>query len=252
MKVLILFILLFFGLNLSLAGTIDPSTPDTKYVTYGKSFEFICSISGSYENKTLFSASSVIIDSHHIITAAHVLKGAESCLVKLKDKSYPLSHMVYHDKYEEKIFGLYDIAIAYSKEDFSLKFYPPLYETSDEVGKVCCISGYGLTGTFSTGAARYDGVRRAGSNKVDFIDKELLMCSISHKNTQGFTELEFLIGSGDSGGGLFIDGKLAGINSCVISAHKDKILSKYGCESGHTRVSQYIDWIKNNINNEKK
>lgn len=252
MKVLILFILLFSGLNLCLAGTIDPSTPDSRYVKYGESFEFICGLSGKYEDKTMFSASSVAIDGHHIITAAHVIKGAESCLVKIKDKSYPLSHMVYHDKYEEKVFGLYDIAIAYSKEDLSLSFYPPLYESSDEVGKVCCISGYGLTGTFVGGAIKYDGLRRAGSNKIDVIDKQLLMCSVSRKNTKGFTELEFLIGSGDSGGGLFIDGKLAGINSCVISVQRDKILSKYGCESGHTRVSQHIDWIKNHINNEKK
>ena len=186
----------------------------------------------------------MIIDSHHIITAAHVIKGAESCSVKVKDKSYSLSNIACHDKYNEDIFGLYDIAIAYSKDDLNLKFYPPLYETSDEVGSVCCVSGYGLTGTFATGAVRYDGSRRAGSNKIDYIEKQLLMCSISHQNTQGYTELEFLIASGDSGGGLFIDGKLAGIHSCIISSHKDKTLSKYGCESGHTRISHYIDWIK--------
>ena len=62
------------------------------------------------------------------------------------------------------------------------------------------------------------------------------------KNNERMTELEFLIGSGDSGGGLFLDGKLAGINSCVLAIDK-KPNSTYSDESGHTRVSKYIDWI---------
>jgi hypothetical protein len=63
------------------------------------------------------------------------------------------------------------------------------------------------------------------------------------------TELEFLIASGDSGGGLFIDNKLAGINSCVMAVDK-KPDSTYNDESGHTRISKFIGWIKENI--EKK
>ena len=243
------FIIAILCLTPTYSGTIDPNVSDQLYVKYGESFDFICSISGQYKDKTFFAASAVIIDSHHIITAAHVIKGVESCFITIKDKTYPLSNLVYHEKYQDKIFGLYDIAIAYSKEDLGLSFYPPLYESSDEVGKICCISGYGLTGTFATGAVRHDSKRRAGSNKIDYIDKQLLMCTASHrKDKQGFTSLEFLIASGDSGGGLFIEGKLAGINSCVISANKDKILSKYGCESGHTRISHYIDWIKKHAN----
>jgi hypothetical protein len=64
--------------------------------------------------------------------------------------------------------------------------------------------------------------------------------------------MEFLIASGDSGGGLFIDQKLAGINSCVMTTdgHTD---SNHNDESGHTRISQHINWIESTINeNEKK
>ena len=56
------------------------------------------------------------------------------------------------------------------------------------------------------------------------------------------TELEFCAANGDSGGGLFIDNKLAGINSMVLAADK-KTNSDYGDECTHTRISSYKSWI---------
>jgi hypothetical protein len=67
----------------------------------------------------------------------------------------------------------------------------------------------------------------------------------------GRTELEFLICSGDSGGGLFINKKLAGINSCVLAADK-KPNSSYGDDAGHTRISKYVPWIKQKIEEKKR
>jgi hypothetical protein len=61
----------------------------------------------------------------------------------------------------------------------------------------------------------------------------------------GKTSLEFLIASGDSGGGLFIDGKLAGINSCIMAVNGSP-KSDYRTESGHTRISINLDWILEN------
>jgi secreted trypsin-like serine protease len=72
------------------------------------------------------------------------------------------------------------------------------------------------------------------------MERSCLICSISGGKK---TELEFLIASGDSGGGLFLDGKLAGINSFV-SAEDGKTNSSYGDESGHTRISLYREWIE--------
>ena len=70
----------------------------------------------------------------------------------------------------------------------------------------------------------------------------MLVCSASVHSDKNITKMEFLIASGDSGGGLFIDNKLAGINSCVMAVDRSP-QSKYNEESGHTRVSKFLGWI---------
>ncbi len=252
-KYIIYLLVVFFISNIS-AGTIDPSVPDKKYTEYAKDFDYVGKIRGTDKNAKVFVASGVCIHPHIVVTAAHVLKDSLSAECILNDKKYPLSKIKYHEEFNDNTFGYYDIAIGYSPEKILLGFYPSLYESSDEENKLCCISGYGLTGTFRTGAKNHDDLRRAGSNMIDRIDRQLLICSPSLLGSKNHTSLEFLIASGDSGGGLFIDGKLAGINSCVISEVKGGIQSTYGNESGHTRVSRYIEWINSNMKelNEKK
>jgi hypothetical protein len=226
--------------NYSISGTIDPNTPDSKYVEYAKDFKYIYKICGSYADKKLFCASAVAIDSHWIVTAAHVVKNSTICIVHQDDQAFIIDKVICHEDFDDNKFGVADIAIGYVSEDMGLEFYPSLYEDEDEVGQICSISGYGLAGTFISGIRISDNIRRAGSNIIDKIDRDLLICSpsISHK-----TSLEFLIGLGDSGGGLFINNKLAGINSCVLAEDKSPD-SSYGDESGHTRISKFAPWIK--------
>lgn len=244
-KNLVLGFLLFLETN-SFAGTIDPNIPDVKYLEYGQQFKCIVEIMGSYEESgQLFSASCVAIDPHWVLTAAHVVKGNRFVFIYNQDlkKMSIIDEVIIHNSFDDKEYGFGDIALCYISSDIGLEFYPDLYEDSDEVNKVCSISGYGKTGTFLTGMDRGDGKRRAGSNKIDRIENDLLICSPSLLDK---TSLEFLICSGDSGGGLFIDGKLAGINSCVTAIDK-RPNSTYNDDAGHTRVSKFIDWIRNNM-----
>lgn len=231
----------------SYSGTIDPSTPDSKYVEYGSKFDCIVRVGGTANdgNKDfMFYASGVAIDDHHILTAAHVVNGCKECFVIIKDKKYIISQITIHKDFE-KTFGAGDIALGYTDDKLELDFYPSLYDTDDEVGKVCSISGYGLTGTFSTGATRSDDKKRAGSNMIDRTFSDVIVCNPSRRHEKGYTELEFFIASGDSGGGLFIDGKLAGINSCVMVSNRSPN-SSYGEEACHTRISKFIGWIRDN------
>ena len=229
------------------AGTIDPNTPDERYVEFGTKFNYVYRICGKYQDDSNFCASSVAINSNWVITAAHVVKNAKSGVIKNDDQTFTITDIIVHKDFEDNKYGECDIALCKIDGDFKLSFYPSLYENSNEIGKLCTISGYGLTGTFITGSKFSDNKRRAGSNKIEYTEKDLLICTPSLTDK---TVLEFIICSGDSGGGLFIGNKLAGINSCVTCTDK-KPDSTYGDESGYTRVSKFVSWIKSSISKTK-
>jgi hypothetical protein len=244
-NLLILFTLCFFSL-MSHAGTIDPNTPDETYIKYGEDFKYVGTLCGQYKNRDFFCASAVAIDDFNILTAAHVVNDVDFCIFTLNELSvHCINNIIIHKDFKSEKTQFADIAIGYSKTSFKLKFYPPLYTENNEKSKLCCIAGYGFHGTFLSGSNKHDGLKRAGSNIIDNIEKDLLICSPSKRKDKTFTSLEFLIASGDSGGGLFIDGKLAGINSCVIAIGRNPS-SKYDEESGHTRISNFIEWINDN------
>jgi hypothetical protein len=244
MKHIILIVLMCLSLT-SKAGTIDPNISDNQYIEYSKNFVCVGQLQGRTQDNKLFYASAVAIDDDHILTAAHVIKEIKSCIFIINKTEYVITEFVYPPQFnEDNTFGYHDIAIGYSRNKLKLKDYPQLYTNSDEIGRLCYISGFGMTGTFNTGATKGDNKQRAGSNMIDYIDKHLLICSPTIG--KGKTPLEFIIASGDSGGGLFIDNKLAGINSCVLAV-KQEPKSDYATECGHTRISVHLDWIKKHL-----
>jgi hypothetical protein len=249
--VLLIIILSTTIFSYSQAGTIDPSVSDASYVTYGQKFKCVVHICGQTFDKKTYCASAVVIKKNWIITAAHVVESCEKVKVVVEDKEYCVDQMFIHKDFNDNQFGTADIALGYIKEDINLDFYPELYTENNEVGKICCISGFGITGTFNTGSVKSDHLRRAGSNYIDKIDRDLLICTPSFKGSTRHTVLEFIISHGDSGGGLFIDKKLAGINSCVIAEDKNPN-SNYGDEAGHTRVSKFSSWINEVISSIEK
>jgi hypothetical protein len=226
-----------------LAGTIDPSVPDSKYLEYGSKFgcvvrvEGICGCGKGEEHS--FHASGVAISKDWVLTAAHVVKGNLNVKVRIGDRVFPAGSVLVHEDFTDDRVGYADIALCHCPGDFGLDFYPELYEDGDEVSKVVSISGYGSTGNFSTGARHMDGRKRAGSNIISRTERDVVVCVLSDRRTQ----LEFLIAPGDSGGGLFIGNRLAGINSLVM-AEDGKPDSDYGDESAHTRISKFLGWIR--------
>ena len=224
------------------AGTIDPNASDKEFISYGKKFKY----TGRLYGKNTINSSAVAINNHWIITAGHVVEDStSSCIFDIGNK-FVLDKIIVHPDFDKTKLGIADLAICHSKVSFGLSFYPDIYDKDDEIGKVCSLSGYGRTGSFNTGAVKYDNKLRAGSNTIDGIDRMMLLCSPSKRYSAEYTPLEFLIATGDSGGGLFIDGKLAGIHSCVLALDK-KPDSTYGDESGHTRLSLFRKWIISNV-----
>lgn len=241
-------IIILAASRFALAGTIDPSTPDAKYVEFGKQFPCVARITNIIDCKNCKKiheqqASAVIIKPHWALTAAHVINESKHDVIYAGEKQHPVVYKVRHKDYDEDKIGLHDIALCYVEEDFGLKFYVPLYSKSDEVGHAVTIAGWGSTGTFLTGATESDNKRRAGHNKL--ADSFLSVVSCTARKTGRFP-LEFMIAPGDSGGGMFIGDELAGINSFL--AHDDgKSDGTYGDDSVFTRVSLYRDWVESEI-----
>lgn len=240
--------------SVAIAGTIDPSNSDDKYIQYGEKHACVLPIEGivklniqnSDGTKTVsakYTASCVAISDRWVITAAHVIKDTDSRFVINGSERIEVLIGIIPADFDDNAFGKKDIALCYLSKSLNLNFYPELYHGNDEVGKISSQAGYGATGTFHTGMSKNDGKKRAGSNIVDDIESDLLICSV-HKTPK--TSLEFLICKGDSGGGLFIDQKLAGIHSCVFSDDGNPN-SDHGDTSGHTRISVFHKWIKETI-----
>lgn len=264
---LITFLILSLTFHRALAGTIDPNTPDEKYLEFGKSFPavvrlrtLVCNTDPEQiETLSLVPkpdsdippdvefqvGSAVIIKPHWMLTAAHVVHGATVTVAETENKvSHVVDKVIIHHLFEDEKFGFHDIALCYSAKPFELPFYIPLYEDLDETGKAATIAGYGRKGTFHTGHVFDDNKKRAGHNRIDSSERTILICtpSVAHDRFP----LEFMIAPGDSGGGMFIGNKLAGINSFLMAVDK-KPDGTYGDESAFTRVSLYTDWIKEQI-----
>lgn len=234
--------------RVAMAGTIDPSTPDAKYVEFGKQFPFVVRITNDIDCANCGKAheqqaSAVIIRPHWALTAAHVINNAKNDVIYVGDKKHRVTYKVRHADYNEDKVGMHDIALCYSENDFKLDFYVPLYKKADEVGQSVTIAGWGATGNFVTGAVKIDNQRRAGQNKLSSSYLAVVACS---PRKTGRFPLEFMIAPGDSGGGMFIGNELAGINSFL--AHEDgKADGTYGDDSAFTRVSMYVDWVETQI-----
>ena len=264
---LITFLILSLTFHRALAGTIDPNTPDEKYLEFGKSFPAVVRLRalvletdlGQIETLSLVPkpgsdtppevefqvGSAVIIKPHWMLTAAHVVHGATVTVAETDNNgSYHVDKIIIHHLFEDGKFGSHDIALCYSAKPFELPFYAPLYENLDEAGKAATIAGYGRKGTFHTGHVFDDNKKRAGHNRIDSSERTILICtpSVTHDRFP----LEFMIAPGDSGGGMFIGNKLAGINSFLMAVDK-KPDGTYGDESAFTRVSLYVDWINEQI-----
>jgi len=226
-------------------GTIRHDTQDEKYLNYGKNHQCVLKLGGVLEEngkEVKYFGSCTVISENWVITAAHVVKDAKHTYVSFENKEIPIQEIFICNDFKGN-FGPGDLALCRVKEGIKLSHYPQLYGKKDELGKICGIAGFGRTGTGTTGAQKEGDVKRAGSNKIEATSDGAVYCTMSRVNP---TELEFLISHGDSGGGLFIDGMLAGVNSSVLS--KDGSTdSNYGDESCHTRISRYKGWIEETI-----
>lgn len=228
----------------ALAGTTDDSIPDSRYLDYATGFApYTALVSGlEADSGRMFTGSGVAIGDRWVLTAAHVAAPAGTCFITVSGKSGRVSRIFVHHEWHHNSMGGNDIALLETASPIGLAWYPPLSDGGEAAGSVCSIAGYGITGRISTGYTTSDGRLRAGTNTIHRVDDGVIVCLIS----RGSSPMEYGISPGDSGGPLFVNGRLAGINSYT-SADRGPLRSKAGEESGHTRVSIHREWIESII-----
>lgn len=225
-------------------GTRDPDTPDQKHLEYGSKFRCVAKIS-CFKAGKLQMASCVVVSPTTILTAAHVVDGTDRWTVTTDEgERHELAEVLCHPDFDEGVLGTVDVAVGRLSREILLDFYPPIYGGEDEVGRVVSIAGYGTTGTFAGGVNFSDGRKRGGSNTIDGVVRGMLVCSVVGGKK---TSMEFLVAPGDSGGGMFIGNDVCGIHSVVMCPPGRAPMSRYGDESGHTRLSQVRGWILQEI-----
>ena len=237
-----LFIILLILVTPLYAGTINPNNTDEQHQNYADNYNCVVRLITKSNNSISSKSSSVLISNQWVLTAAHIFhQNKDSAFVLIDKDQYPVKKIFVHPNFKHSNVGEYDIAILRLEQQINKPIkYPELYTKSDEVNKKVDIAGYGIYGTFDTGVRISDNKKRAGCNHIEYINKHILIC-VAEKPSK--SALEILISHGDSGGGLFIDQKLAGINSLVLSSD-GKADSSWSDESGHTRISIFYTWIQ--------
>ena len=223
------------------AGTTDDALPDARYLAYAEGFRpYTARIIGLRTDGTTPTGSCVLIHDHWALTAAHVVEDWTRGIVHSSNGIRRIEKIYSHAKYQNWNAGWHDLALVRVAEPFGLDWYPPLSSGQETLGATVSVAGYGMTGRLSTGHTHGDGALRAGTGRIVRFERGCIVLPAM----RGGSPLPLCIAPGDSGGPLFVAGRLAGINSFTMKdVDGTRTRSRVGEESAHTRVSLYHDWF---------
>lgn len=235
-----IFFIVFLWSSIGICGSIHENINDEIYRNFGKKYECVVPLNIELQDNIVAIGSGVIIDEEWILTAAHGLVSCKSVKFEKFNEKFESLKVIPHKDFNYDS-GLYDIGLIKINKKIKLKKYPKLEIIENIVGENVVMCGYGIIKRADNPSLeKIDMQIRAGTNIVDKIEDHLYICTMSKNNP---TEAEYIISGGDSGGGLFYEDSLIGINSCCIGLDGESDGS-YNDQSGHTRVDLFLDWIR--------
>jgi len=205
-------------------GSLHHKFKDNDYIAYAENMPIVKIIA---DDKF---CSGVPVSESAILTIKHAIEYQNNIQIFYNDLLLGIRNITYHKKEDLAIINLKDLIncndIAY-------------YEDVPLIGKVCSIGGYGVK--HENGKRNnLDLVKRGGQNQIIWETDSYFECCMDDMNS---VDLEFIPTIGDSGGPVFIDNKLVGLNKYVKST--DGLAdSSYGDISGHIKLRKYVSWIQ--------
>jgi secreted trypsin-like serine protease len=227
--------------------------PDEEYIKLAKAFtDYTCHLDLPDGNGTFINASWILTAAHVAVEVETKLKKGGKHFIKFKGAPYEVDKVIIHKSWRKDQRN--DMALLHLSKEIKDAKYAEIYTDNDEKGKLIYIVGNAGIGNGKDGLLpKTDWQYRAATNRIDQTTDHFIKFSFDSPGSPSgnLTEMEGVSGPGDSGGPAFVivNNKviLIGVGSTQSTKHTNGVEGVYGVVEQYMRVSNYQDWIKDNI-----